>query len=149
MNDSTNNQTRKNIMSIELYEQDIQGMLPTEINYFGQVHDALTHCSKHGDNQTHPEIQNIGMGQLTSEWAPAFRLVFDTPQAAAKFDVQHKSPTEPAAEIHHPGSKPTINVGQPRMLYILTNNCGMPELAADMLIANAAKQYNNMKSTRR
>jgi hypothetical protein len=128
-------------MSGEVFENDVAGTLAYgEQNYLAQIHDVLNHCPKHG---VHSEIAAIGFGKLTFESEYAFRLQFQQPQAATTYDANHKKPDMSLAVVHHPESKPTINIGQPRMTFLL-GQCGAPNPSD--LVAKAVQQYNKVTS---
>lgn len=131
-------------MSGEIWENEIpQGTLDSqpEPNYLEQIHNALNNCPKHG---AHNEILRLGFGKLTSESEWAFRVEFDNPTNAHNFDVNHKNKETGFAIVHHPESKPTINIGQPRMKFLLEKDgVQNPEELVRLAIAQSTKAIHH------
>ena len=128
-------------MSLELFETDVTATLHVgEHNYLAEMRAALNHCPDHG---AHYEIKALGFGKLTSESEYAFRFKFGDRTQALNYDANHKKPDMPCAEVHHPDNGPTINVGQPRMSFLLSK-CGVTN--PQELIQNAIAQYNKISA---
>ena len=132
-------------MSGEMFENDLNayGMLSHgESNAFADIHNALDHhCQKHLGSHG---IVSIGMGKLPGEYQEAFRLRFADELEAFNYDAQHRRPNAAPAEITvNAQGQFTINVGQPRMEFLLPQ-CG----ANASLVAKALEQYKRCAGRR-